>query len=141
MAKAEAGDTVRVHYTGRTEDGRVFDSSDGREPLEFTLGGGEVIAGFERAVAGMEPGERKIVTIPADEAFGPYLSELVVEVEREEFPGYIDPVVGQRLQMSRGGQVFVVTVAEVSDTSVVLDGNHPLAGHDLTFEVQLVEIL
>lgn len=141
MAKAEAGDTVRVHYTGRTEDGRVFDSSDGREPLEFTLGGREVITGFERAVTGMEPGERKIVTIPADEAFGPYLRELVVEVEREEFPDYIDPVVGQRLQMSRGGQVFVVTVTEVSDTSVVLDGNHPLAGHDLTFEVQLVEIL
>lgn len=141
MARASAGDTVRVHYTGRLDDGSVFDSSEGREPLEFTLGEGRVIPGFERAILGMEPGEEKTVEIPAEQAYGPHRSEMTAEVGREQFPPHIEPRVGQQLQMSQGGQDFVVTVTEVSEQSVRLDANHPLAGKDLTFHVQLVEIV
>lgn len=141
MAQAQTGDTVRVHYTGKLGDGEVFDSSQGRDPLEFTLGEGKVIAGFDEAVAGMQPGDEKTVVIPADQAYGPRREEMMGEVPRAQFPPNIEPQVGQQLQMQQGGQNFVVTVADVSDEVVRLDANHPLAGKDLTFELELVDIV
>lgn len=140
MKKADAGDTVQIHYTGKLEDGSVFDSSRGRDPLEFTLGSGQVIEGFDSAVAGMAPGEEKTVTIPADNAYGGRRGELVFEVERSQLPDTIEPEVGQQLQMSQNGQVAIVTITDVTDEGVKLDANHPLAGRDLTFELELVEV-
>ncbi len=140
MAVATDGNTVRIHYTGRLDDGTVFDSSEGRDPLEFVLGAGQVIPGFDQAVTGMEAGEEKTVTIPAGEAYGPRRDELVINLGRAEIPEGLDPKVGQRLQMStQNGQTFQVTVAEATDSNVVLDANHPLAGKDLTFDIHLVE--
>lgn len=141
MAQAQTGDTVRVHYTGKLGDGEVFDSSQGRDPLEFTLGEGKVIAGFDEAVAGMKPGDEKTVVIPAEQAYGPRREEMMGEVPRAQFPPNIEPQVGQQLQMQQGGQNFVVTVADVSDEVVRLDANHPLAGKDLTFDLELVDIV
>jgi peptidylprolyl isomerase len=141
MAQARSGDTVRVHYTGRLDDGTVFDSSDGRDPLEFTLGEGRVIAGFDDAVEGMAPGQERTVTIPSDQAYGPHRGELVLSVDRAQFPEHIEPEPGQQLQMSQQGQTFVVTVREVTPATVTLDANHPLAGQALTFDLQLVEIV
>jgi peptidylprolyl isomerase len=142
MAQAKDGDTVKVHYTGKLQDGTVFDTSEEREPLEFTIGNGQVIPGFETAVAGMEPNETKTASIPADKAYGPRREEMMLEVERTHFPDDLKPEVGQQLQMRRpDGQVFVVAVSDVSEESVTLDANHPLAGEDLTFEITLVEIV
>lgn len=141
MTQAERGDTVRVHYTGTLAGGEQFDSSAGRDPLEFTLGDGMVIPGFESAVTGMAVGESKTFDIPSDQAYGPRRDEMVMQVERNQFPDHIDPEVGQQLQMQQGNQAFVVTVAEVNDDAVTLDGNHPLAGQDLTFTIELVEIV
>ena len=140
MASAKSGDTVRVHYTGKLEDGSVFDSSDGRDPLEFTVGSGQVIPGFDEAVAGMAPGEERQVRIPAAAAYGDRKDDLVIVVERAQLPPDIDPAVGQQLQLSQEGRAFVVTVADVNERNITLDANHPLAGKDLTFELQLVEI-
>jgi len=142
IVQAESGDTVRVHYNGRLEDGTEFDSSVGREPLQFTLGEGSMIPGFEKAVIGMSLGQSKTVEIPADEAYGPYREELVLVVDRGELPPDLEPEVGQQLQMQQAdGRVISVTVIEVSESSVTLDANHHLAGKDLIFEIQLVEIL
>lgn len=141
MAEVAKGDTVRIHYTGRLDDGSVFDSSQGREPLEFKVGGGQVISGFDEAVAGMSPGQEKTVRIPAGEAYGDRREDLELSVGREQFPADIEPEVGQRLQVTQGQQAIPVTVTAVSDEVVTLDANHPLAGHDLTFEVELVEIV
>lgn len=140
MQQAKEGDTVRVHYTGRLEDGTVFDTSAGREPLEFRLGGGEVIPGFENAVSGMSPGQERSITIPADQAYGQRRDELMLVVSRSELPTEIQPQVGQQLQLSQGGQSFIVTISEVGEEDVILDGNHPLAGEDLTFDLRLVDI-
>lgn len=140
MRRARTGDIVSVHYTGTLADGSVFDSSRDRDPLQFTVGGGRVIPGFDAAVAGMAVGEEKKVTIPADEAYGPHRPELMVEVDRAQFPADLRPEIGQQLQLSRDGQVFVVTVRDLSDGSVLLDGNHPLAGQDLTFALELVGV-
>lgn len=140
MSSAKSGDTVLVHYTGRLEDGSVFDSSDGRDPLEFTVGSGQVIPGFEAAVSGMSPGEERSVTIPAADAYGDRKDDLVIEVERTQLPPDIDPSPGQQLQLSQEGRAFVVTVADVTPEKVTLDANHPLAGEDLTFDLQLVAI-
>lgn len=141
MVQVRAGDTVRVHYTGTLEDGTEFDSSRDGEPLEFTVGSGAVIAGFDEAVSGMQPGERKRVTVLVEDAYGPHRTELVMVVERSEFPDDLEPEVGQELQVSQGDdESFVVTVTEVSDGVVTLDANHPLAGEPLTFELELVEI-
>lgn len=142
MAHAQAGDTVRVHYTGTLDDGTVFDSSTGREPLEFTLGEGRVIAGFEEAVTGMEVGETKTSRIDADEAYGPRREDLLLDVPREQIPSEIDLQVGQQLTLQQpNGQAVPVTVADFSDETVTLDANHPLAGEALTFELTLVEIV
>ena len=141
MAQANSGDTVKMHYTGTLEDGSVFDSSRGREPIQFTIGQGQVIAGFEQAVVGMNPGDSKTAMIPAAEAYGPRYDEMVMEVERERLPDDLEPEVGMRLRIDRGeGQDMVVNVTGVTDSHVTIDANHPLAGKDLTFELELVEI-
>ncbi len=142
MAEARDGDRVKVHYTGMLEDGRVFDSSVDREPLEFTLGQGEVIPGFEEAVMGMQPDESKTTMIPSEKAYGPHNPDMVVTVDRERLPEDLDPKVGQALQMRQGeGRTIMVTITDLSESTITLDANHPLAGEDLTFDIQLVEIL
>lgn len=141
MAQAKQGDTVKVHYTGKLEDGNVFDSSANRDPLEFTVGEGRLIRGIEEAVVGMIPGESKTIDIPSEQAYGPHRDELVVLVDKEQFPPDVEPEVGDQLQMRQAnGMPVVVTVAETSDESVTLDANHPLAGKDLKFDLELVEI-
>ncbi len=139
MTTARDGNTVAVHYTGTLGDGTQFDSSAGRDPLEFALGEGTVIAGFEEATRGMSIGERKTVVIACQDAYGPHQPELVQAVERDQLPPDLDLRLGTRLQTS-GPQATVVRVTEVTETTVTLDANHPLAGEDLTFEIQLVEI-
>lgn len=142
MAKAKQGDTVKVHYTGKLEDGTIFDTSSNRDPLEFTIGNGEIIPGFEEAVIGMSPGETKTVKVPANKAYGPHHKEMVVTVSRAQFPENLSPQVGQMLEVRQSdGAVIVVTVADVTDESVTLDANHPLAGKELIFDIELVEIL
>ena len=141
MASAQNGHLVRIHYVGTLDDGRTFDSSRGREPLEFTLGEGAVIAGFEQAVLGMAPGESKTVSLPPEEAYGPHRAELVQEVERGMLPADMPLKPGLQLQaQSRRGDPLVLTVREVGDETVKLDANHPLAGERLTFEIELVEL-
>jgi peptidylprolyl isomerase len=140
MKEAKAGDSVRLHYTGTLGNGQKFDSSRGRAPLAFTLGSGQVIPGFDVAVTGMRVGEKKTVTIPAGEAYGERQNELVIEMPLSRFPDHIHPEVGQELEMARQGDRIHVVVREVSANTVVLDANHPLAGEDLTFELELVAI-
>jgi peptidylprolyl isomerase len=141
MAAAKNGDKVQVHYTGRLDDGTVFDSSEGRDPLEFELGTGAVIPGFEAAIVGMQAGEKRSTHIPADQAYGPHHEEMIMAVARDQFPPEFEPEVGQQLQIQQeDGQTFVVRVAEISEAEVTLDGNHPLAGEDLNFDIQLVGI-
>nr|HID13942.1 peptidylprolyl isomerase [Anaerolineae bacterium] len=142
MAQAKYGDTVRVHYTGKLEDGTVFDTSIDRDPLQFTIGEGQIIPGFEQAVVGMDPGESKTAKVPADEAYGPHLEEMVQVVDRNQFPVDLEPKVGDYLQIRLAdGRTIVVMVTDVSESSVTLDANHPLAGKDLTFDIRLVEIV
>lgn len=141
MARASAGDTVKVHYTGKLEDGTVFDSSRDREPLEFTLDGGQIIAGFEEAVEGMEEGEETTVEIPPEKAYGPHQEQAVMEFPRSELPDEMAPEVGVQLQLQgQNGQVFPARITDVGDETVTLDANHPLAGETLTFEIELVEV-
>lgn len=141
MQAAKQGDLVQVHYTGKFGDGTVFDSSDGGEPLKFVLGAGRVIPGFDAAVAGMTAGQRKDVTIPAAEAYGPHHPEMVITVPRSQFPIGRAPQVGQQLRVqSPDGQAIPVTATAVTAESVTLDANHPLAGKDLRFELTLVGI-
>ncbi|MDX1439108.1 MAG: peptidylprolyl isomerase [Rubricoccaceae bacterium] len=141
MTVAKTGDTVRIHYTGRLSDGTVFDSSDGREPLSFELGAGQVIAGFDSGVNGMKPGQKKTIEIPAAEAYGERDASAVVEVALSEFPEGVTPEVGLPLQlgMEDGGTLQVI-VSNVSDETATLDANHPLAGRDLIFDVEVVGI-
>lgn len=141
MTPAKVGDTVAVHYTGKLTDGTVFDTSAEREPLEFTIGQGNIIPGFEQAVIGMTPGDSKTEHIPVDQAYGPYREEMVLEVERAQMPADLDPEVGQQLQVrEQSGGIIPVVITEVSDATITLDANHPLAGEDLTFDIQLVAI-
>jgi peptidylprolyl isomerase len=138
---AKPGDTVHVHYTGRLDDGTVFDASEGRDPLAFTIGQGQVIEGFEQAVDGMVVGTEKTVRIPPDEAYGTRRDDLLIEVPREQLPEEMAVEVGMQLQLRReDGGALPVTVAETADESITLDANHPLAGEALTFELQLVAI-
>ncbi len=142
MAQAKEGDTVKVHYTGKLEDGEIFDTSQDDDPLEFEIGGGKVIRGFEQGVVGMNEGESKTVEIPSDEAYGPHHQELVIDIEMDQFPDDLDPEVGQQFKMRQpDGPTIIVAVAEITDDSVTLDANHPLAGKDLTFDIQLIEIV
>lgn len=141
MSQAKQGDTVKVHYTGKLQDGNVFDSSVNREPLEFTLGAGNMIPGFEQAVQGMNIGDKKTAEIPSEQAYGEKREDMIISVPRENVPGDIEPEVGQQLAIQQqGGQQVPVTVTEVTEEKVVLDANHPLAGKDLVFEIELVEI-
>ncbi len=138
---ASDGDTVSVHYTGTLEDGTVFDTSREREPLEFTLGEGQLIPGFEEAVRGMRVGQVKTVAIPEEDAYGPHRDDLVTVVDRDQLPEDLELEIGQQLQaQGADGIVTVVVVTDVSETSITVDANHPLAGKDLTFEIELVEI-
>ena len=141
MTTAKQGDSVKVHYTGSLADGTQFDSSVGVDPLEFTLGSGQVITGFDEAVTGMEPGERKNVTIPADKAYGQRNEEMVINAPRAKMPDNITPEVGMQLQLSGpNNQPILVKIIEVTDDYVQLDANPPLAGEDLIFELELVSI-
>lgn len=141
MSKAKHGDTVLVHYTGRLDDGTVFDSSDGREPLEFTIGEGQVIPGFEQAVDGLSVGEKKEARIPPEKAYGPRSDQLVLSVQPDRFPQDVEPKVGQRFTMTTDdGQQIPVMVTEAGSESVKIDANHPLAGEPLTFDLELVRI-
>ncbi|MBM1219129.1 peptidylprolyl isomerase [Ponticoccus sp. SC2-23] len=141
MTAAKAGDTVRIHYTGTLSDGTTFDSSQGRDPLEFTVGSGDIIPGLDKAMPGMQVGESKTVTVPCDEAYGPVNPEAMQTVERAQIPDHIPLDLGTALQVQdQTGRAMAVTVAEVTEDKVVLDANHPLAGKDLTFNVELVEI-
>ncbi|MBN2140125.1 MAG: peptidylprolyl isomerase [Desulfovibrionaceae bacterium] len=141
MPQAKPGDSVKVHYKGRFEDGTIFDSSLEREPLEFTIGQSMVIPGFEKAVTGMNPGDSKTVSIPAEEAYGQFNEELLIEVDNTQVPPHITPEEGMMLEVRLdNGGVAHVTVREIKEGSLVLDGNHPLAGRDLTFELELIEI-
>jgi peptidylprolyl isomerase len=137
---AKSGDTVKVEYTGKLSDGTIFDSSVGKDPLEFTLGNNQVIVGFEKAVTGMKVGESKTVTIPAAEAYGQYRNDLVFVMDRSNFPAEQEPKVGMRFQGTNQAGTLLYTIIEVNETTVKVDGNHALAGKDLTFEIKLVEI-
>jgi peptidylprolyl isomerase len=141
MQQVQNGDKIRVHYHGKLRSGETFDSSNGREPLEFTVGSGQVIKGFDEGVKGMQVGDKKTVEIPVGEAYGEKQQEMMIEFPKEQFPADMNPEVGMQLMMSDGsGQQFPVTVAEVKENSVVLDANHPLAGQDLIFDLELVSI-
>lgn len=141
MSIAKKGDKVKVHYTGKLTDETVFDSSREREPLEFTLGAGQMISGFDKAVEGMEKGQQKKVEIPSGDAYGDKKDEMMVKVEKTQLPEEMTPEVGMQLQATQeNGQTQILTIADVEEQHVVLDGNHPLAGKDLVFEIELVEI-
>lgn len=141
MVQAKAGDTVKVHYTGKLDDGTVFDSSEGRDPLQFTVGSGQMIAGFDAGVNGMNEGETKTVRIGSEEAYGQHRDEMVLTVGKDELPPDMEVEPGDQLQMRHeSGQVVMVTVTDVTDANITLDANHPLAGKDLTFDIHLVEV-
>jgi peptidylprolyl isomerase len=141
LAQAQQGDTVAVHYTGTLDNGDVFDSSRGRDPLEFQVGGGQVIPGFDRAVQGLEVGDTRQVRLEGEEAYGEPREDLIIDVPVEQFPAEASPEVGQQVQVQVApGQNRVATIAAVEDASVKLDLNHPLAGKALIFDVELVEI-
>jgi FKBP-type peptidyl-prolyl cis-trans isomerase 2 len=142
MDQVKSGDTVKVHYHGKLTDGTTFDSSEGREPLEFEVGSGAVIAGFDSGVTGMKVGDKKTIQIPVDDAYGQKQEDLLMEFPRDRFPSDMVPEIGMQLNMSNGqGQNFPVVVREVRDDVVVLDANHPLSGEDLVFDLELVEIV
>ncbi|AUR06667.1 FKBP-type peptidyl-prolyl cis-trans isomerase [Phaeobacter inhibens] len=141
MTEVKSGDTVCIHYTGKLTDGSVFDSSEGREPLEFTVGSGQVIEGMDAGLVGMTAGETKTLDIPADQAYGPSHDEARQTIPREGIPDDIPLEVGTQLQMQAPtGEVLPVTVVEVTEATVTLDANHPLAGKDLIFDIELVSI-
>ena len=141
MNQAKSGDTVRIHYTGKLSDGTEFDSSEGRDPLEFSLGSGNVIPGFDDAVDGMSVGDEKTVTIPPEHAYGPKHEQLIQDVPKTALPPDLSPEVGMRLQSrTPDGRTMHLVVTDVADESITVDGNHPLAGEDLTFDIKLVAI-
>lgn len=142
MAQVRPGDTVKVHYTGTLRDGTVFDSSVEREPLEFTLGQKQLISGFEEAVIGMAPGDSISVDIPSEKAYGAYHDEAVMVIERDRLPAHLNPELDQHLQMvQENGQTFLVRVIDLSESTATLDANHPLAGQELTFNIELIDIV
>ena len=142
MTQTKSGDKIRVHYTGKFKDGTVFDSSRERDPLEFTIGAGQLIKGFDNAVRGMEVGETKTVDISPEEAYGKKAKSLIVEVKKAEFPEGITPEVGQQLQtQDSDGRPVNMLVTKIEGDNVTLDANHPLAGKTLTFDIELLEIV
>lgn len=142
MQQVKSGDKVKVHYHGKLRSGETFDSSQGREPLEFTVGSGQVIKGFDQGVMGMQVGDKRTVEIPVQDAYGAKQDEMIIEFPRNQFPPDMKPEAGMQLMMNNGaGQSFPVTVTEVKEESVILDANHPLAGQDLIFDIELVEIV
>lgn len=142
MAGAKNGDNVKVHYTGKLKDGTVFDSSRGRDPIEFTIGERSVIPGFEDAVIGMKVGDCKTIHIAAENAYGARQEDMVFELTREEFPAHITPEVNQQFKVLQDdGRSVIVTILEVTEEHVVLDANHPLAGEELIFDIELTEIV
>ena len=141
MGQAKSGDKVQIHYTGKLDDGTTFGTSSGRDPLEFEVGSGQVIAGFDKAVEGMTEGDNKTVKIDPEDAYGERHEQLVQEVPKSALPEEIDPAVGMALQSrSPDGQVTQLTVTEVKDESITVDANHPLAGQALNFDIELVKI-
>ena len=142
MQQVKKGDKVKVHYHGRLTNGETFDSSEGRQPLEFEVGNGSVIKGFDDGVTGMQVGEKKTINIPVDDAYGQKNPEMLIEMPKDRFPADMELEVGMPLMMSNGeGQNFQVLVNEIQEDSVVLDANHPLAGQDLIFDLELVDIV
>ena len=142
MQQVKSGDKVRVHYHGKLSDGSTFDSSEGRDPLEFEVGSGSVIVGFDIGVTGMQVGEKKTVSIPVEDAYGPKQDDMIMEFSRDRFPEDMVPEIGMQLNMSNGaGQNFPVVIREVEETTVLLDANHPLAGEELVFDLELIEIV
>ena len=141
MSIAKKDNVVKVHYTGKLDNGQVFDTSKDREPLEFKIGEGKLIPGFENGVIGMNLQETKTIKIPSTEAYGEKRPELLIEVKKQQLPDNLTPEIGMELVSKRqDGQEQIVKIAEIKDQSVVIDANHPLAGEDLTFEIELVEI-
>jgi peptidylprolyl isomerase len=141
MSEAKKGDMVKVHYTGRFEDGSLFDSSKDRAPLQFTLGNGEMIPGFENAIIGMKIGDTKTAKIAANEAYGPYIDDMVMRIGKDKFPADMELKTGLMLKIRQPeGNAINVMVTDISDDEVVLDANHPLAGKDLEFDIELVHI-
>jgi FKBP-type peptidyl-prolyl cis-trans isomerase 2 len=141
MSIAKVGDQVAVHYTGKHSDGSIFDSSEGKTPLEFQIGSGMVIKGFDDGVTGMSIGDKKTIVIPAVEAYGEHSPENTVSIERTQIPTHIELALGASLNMHQDeGQVVEVLITDISETHVTLDANHPLAGKDLTFDLELVSI-
>ncbi|MGQ3685206.1 MAG: FKBP-type peptidyl-prolyl cis-trans isomerase [Candidatus Loosdrechtia sp.] len=141
MKQAKNGDTVKVHYTGKLDDGTVFDTSASREPLAFTIGEGQIIPDFEQAVVGMNPGDAKTVRIESDNAYGPHKDEMVMVVNRDQFPEDYEPERGQQFKIRNAdSKIIIVTVTDFAEKTVTLDANHPLAGKDLTFDIELVEV-
>jgi FKBP-type peptidyl-prolyl cis-trans isomerase 2 len=143
MGQAKHGDTVRVHYCGKLHDGSVFDTSFDREPLQFTIGAGQVILGFEEAVVGMNPGDSKTTEVPVEEGFGPYREDMVVKIDKSEFERLDQELaVGDRLPIPQpGGPPIEVTIANVTESEVTVDANHPLAGEELTVDIELIDIV
>lgn len=142
MKKAADGDRIKVHYTGTLGNGEVFDSSRDRDPLEFVLGEGQLIKDFEEAVVGMTAGEAKTFRVPAEKAYGAYSQDLLLEIPRETFPENIDPQPGLPLCMQRNdGEMLNVVITAVTEKTVTVDANHPLAGQDLAFDIEIVEVI
>lgn len=142
MSIAKDGNTVKVHYTGTLKNGEVFDTSKEKEPLEFTLGEGQLIPGFEKAVIGMNVGDSTTINIPSAEAYGESREDLIIAVPKDQLPKEIEPKVGMQLQVNQeNGQPVPVRIADITDTELKLDANHPLAGEDLTFDIELVNVV
>jgi peptidylprolyl isomerase/FKBP-type peptidyl-prolyl cis-trans isomerase SlpA len=141
VAQAKEGDEVQVHYTGKLEDGTVFDTSQDGEPLSFTIGENRVIPGFESAVVGMEPGDSKTTEIEPDQAYGEHRDDMVMELDRDQIPEDVEPDVGQQLQLRlENGQTVPVLITALGEETVTIDANHPLAGRTLIFEIELVDV-
>ncbi len=141
MAPAKDGDTVRVHYTAKLEDGKIVDTTADQDPWQFTLGEGRVIPGLEEAIIGMSAGELQTVKVSSDRAYGPHRKERILVIDRDRFPKHITPEIGQHLRIpQQDGTTATVTVTAVTESEVTIDGNHPLAGKDLIFEIELIEI-
>ncbi|MDP9041912.1 MAG: peptidylprolyl isomerase [Bacteroidota bacterium] len=142
MMAVQSGNTIKIHYHGRLSDGTTFDTSEGRSPLEFTVGSGSVIKGFDDGVQGMSVGEKKTIEIPFEQAYGPEDPSMIVEFPIDRLPQELEPEIGMQLNMNNEeGQQFPVVITDITEENIVLNANHPLAGKDLIFDLELVEIL